>query len=345
MLAIANDPGVDMKKLQPLLDDNAQCMITNMTKGFGDGGFFAEGDGTGSMSSHIAFLPGLQAWKTAGGKDFLSPRPNAQWMALKWIFLTVPNSKDKGNLNGSFPQRGAYPHNIWDRTGLSGAGYFSEGFGAVNNEYKPGLLWFYNHHLKDIDEQAAAPLDTVSFYPHHSVLSFVNWPLTLEEKNPGECLPHAYRDSLMGGFYAWRNRWENEHDTVISILTQSTKGNYSCKAETSLTVWSQHKRQSWGKINGGFKGDFLPRSDGSSVLTTGDGSCLAIDFSQASGLDAMLVMTGPGAPSNGAVEAGGTKFSFLLLGNNPPTPTADGNQVKVGNQTVSFDGKKIALGR
>jgi len=59
VLAIMNDPGVDMKKIEPLLATSQKSMIRNMTEGFGDGGFFAEGDGTGSMSSQIAFIP---AW-------------------------------------------------------------------------------------------------------------------------------------------------------------------------------------------------------------------------------------------------------------------------------------------
>ncbi len=56
LLAVMNDPGVDMSKIKPLLEQNERCMKINLTQGFGDGGFFVEGDGTGSMSSHISFL-------------------------------------------------------------------------------------------------------------------------------------------------------------------------------------------------------------------------------------------------------------------------------------------------
>jgi hypothetical protein len=116
-------------------------------------------------------------------------------------------------------------------------------------------------------------------------------------------------------------------------------------AEKTLTLQHGGRKFTWGTIIGGFKGEFAPAKDGSTVLTTGDGSSLAIDFSRASGAEAMLVMTGPGAPAQGAVEAGGTRFSFLFLGGTAPTPRAQGNQVLVGRQTVRFDGKKIVLAR
>jgi hypothetical protein len=142
LLAIQGDPGVDDAKIDKLLAASEKAMIRNLTEGFGDHGWFAEGDGTGSMSSHIVFVSALKAWRIAGGKDFISPRPNAPWTTLKWIFLTVPRN---GRMD--VPKRGAYPHNVWAREGLSGAGYFAQGFGAVTDEQKAAMLWFYNHHL------------------------------------------------------------------------------------------------------------------------------------------------------------------------------------------------------
>ena len=340
LLAIMNDPGADMKKVGPLLETSQKAMIRNMTEGFGDGGFFAEGDGTGSMSSHIVFLSALQAWKTAAGKDFYTPRPNAQWMALKWFFLTVPKN---GQMD--FPKRGAYDHNIWAREGISGGCYFGIGFGVATAEQRPAILWFYNHSgLKQIDEKQGTPFDTSTPYPHLAIVSFVNWPLGIEEKSPGGVIPHAYRDTKWG-FYAWRNRWQDPDDIVISILTKTSKGNYSAKGEKSLTVWGLGKKMTWGTISGGFTGDYRPAQDGSTVLTTGDGSLLAIDFSKASGCDGMLVMTGPGAPKDNVLEAGGTAFSFLFLTKGEaPKPTAQGNKVAVGRQTVSLENRRIVLG-
>ena len=44
LLAVMNDPGVDMGKIAPLLKASEKSMIINVTQGFGDGGFFAEGE-------------------------------------------------------------------------------------------------------------------------------------------------------------------------------------------------------------------------------------------------------------------------------------------------------------
>ena len=73
---------------------------------------------------------------------------------------------------------------------------------------------------------------------------------------------------------------------------------------------------------------------------------MAIDFSGASGADAMLVMTGPGAPADALTGANGTKFSFLFLGKGEaPKPRAEGSKVVAGGQTITFDGKKIVLAK
>jgi len=153
LMAITGDPGVDQAKIDKLLGDSRQAMIRNVTEGFGDGGYFAEGDGTGSMASHIVYLPAIQAWKVAMGEDFVSPRPNVRWTALKWFLLTIPRGKDMSNLRGGFPERGGYPHNIWARDdGVSGAGYFSIGYEAVLPEQRAGILWWYHHYVKGWDQ-------------------------------------------------------------------------------------------------------------------------------------------------------------------------------------------------
>jgi hypothetical protein len=97
------------------------------------------------------------------------------------------------------------------------------------------------------------------------------------------------------------------------------------------------------------KGDiehFSVVRDGSSIVATSDGTCLAADFSKASGADGMLVMAGPGAPSGESVAAGATTFSFkFLTAGEVPKPRAEGNRVLVGSQTVSLEDGRIVLGK
>ena len=343
MLAIYGDPGCDMKKFEPLFEQSQAIMIRNMTEGFGDGGFFAEGDGTGSMSSHIVFLTALQAWKGAFGKDFVSPRPNAQWMANKWFLLTVA----KDGKADFFPQRGAYAHNIWARGGLSGGGYFSIGMGvATSDEVKSALLWYYNHGgFAVADEKGKTPLDTPSPYPHHAVLSFVNWPIGKPEKDPNEVLPHAVHDAKWG-FYAWRSRWAGPEDVVISILSKPTKGNYGCKAESTLSINNGGRHLTWGSFRG-FTDEFAPGKDGSTVLTGTDGTSLAVDFSGRCGTGAMLVVAGAGeaAKSDAHAVIGAKTLSFLFLGKGTAPKLLDrGDKVLVREQTVTISDGKVKLG-
>lgn len=345
LLAIMNDPGVDMAKIGPLLEANRKAMIRALTEGFGDGGYFKEGDGTGSMG-HIAFVSALQAYRVAAGLDYYAPRPNAQWQVMRWFHQTVPVPGDNKISNGFHPQRGGYPHNIWSSPGAISFGfhsYFGLGFGLASEDQQAAMLWFYNHTgVKEVFEKRSSPFDTSGPYPHTAVLSFVNWPFALKEKNPQGIIPNVCRDQYYG-FYAWRNRWQDKNDTVISILT---KGWHQGDMPGPIFIRSQANNRQWGEVKGGFRDEWSPARDGSTILTGGDGSCLAIDFSQASGAEAMLVMTGPSAPADGVVvEAGGAKFSILLLTKgDPPQPKAEGNRIVVGKQTVSLDGGRIALG-
>jgi hypothetical protein len=343
LLAVMNDPGVDAARINKLLEISQKSMIRNMTEGFGDGGFFAEGDGTGSMASHIVFLSALQAWRTAAGRDFISPRPNAQWMAHKWFFLSIPDGSDDPK-KWFWPGRGGYPHNIWDRGGISGGGYFSIAFGISSEAQKAALLWFYNHSgLAKLDQQAGAALDAPSPYPHHSILSFVNWPAGMAQKNPGDVLPRAFRDSKWN-FYAWRNRWQDRDDVVITILTRGAKGNMGAAAENRLSILTGGQRITWGNIRG-FTAEFAPADDGSTIMTCGDGASLAIDFSKASGADVMLVQAGPSATGD-SLDLGGTKVAiFFPARGDKPRPVVQGDRIIVGQQTIGLRDGKIVLGK
>ena len=337
LLAVRNDPWVDRERIEELLAVSERSMIRNLTEGFGDGGFFAEGDGTGSMSSHIVFLTALQAWRTAAGRDFITPRPNVPWTTLKWIYLTIPRD---GKMD-FWPKRGGYPHNVWDRDDKSGAGYFGIGFGGVTREQKAGMLWFYNRHLKDRDAAGGTPFDTPSPYPHLTVCSFVNWPLGVEEQNPAAVLPRCYRDSKWN-FYAFRNRWQDENDIVISVLTKNARGYIRANADGGLRVAALGKKFKWGRV----RGDVVywqPAADGSGVMTLADGTSVAVDFSVAGGADAMLVTTGEAEGNK--VRLGETTLTFKFLTTGPePATEVRGDRVVVGTQTVSMRDGKLVLG-
>ena len=102
-------------------------------------------------------------------------------------------------------------------------------------------------------------------------------------------------------------------------------------------------QEALGRMTGDIK-HFETKPDGSTVVAVADGSCLAVDFSGASGADGILVMTGPGAPKDQTVSAGGTTFSlkFLTRGK-APEPKVVGNRVRIGDRVVSFRDGIVAL--
>jgi hypothetical protein len=274
----------------------------------------------------------------AGGKDFATARPNASMTALKWIFLTIPRD---GQMDFS-PRRGGYPHNVWAREDKSGAGYFALSFRALSEEHQAALLWFYNHHLKAADAANKTPFDTPCPYPHLSVCAFVNWPWQLKEKNPAEVLPLCYRDSKWG-FYAFRNRWQDENDALVSVLTRNARGYIQARADGAFQVAALGKKFPWGTV----KGDvtfWKPASDGSGILTLSEGGSLAVDFSRASGADVMLVTTGEAEGTKVVLGKTTLTFKFLLNGQEP-RPAVKGDLVIVGEQTVSIKDGNIVLGK
>ncbi len=346
LLAIRGEAGADDKKVDELLEGNAKCFIRLLTEGWGDRGFFAEGDGPGTISSDTSFIPALQAWRVAGGKDFITPRPNAQWMTLKWVMGTICDGAGDGKW--SFPMRGTYGHNVYSRTGMSGSGTFAQGFGAISEESKPALLWLYNHAFSASDAKADSPFDTINLYPHRAVLSFINWPLAMREKNPSEILPRAVEDKKFG-FYMFRNRWKDADDIVVTALLKGSKGNYSVPGG-EIMVYGLGKKTTFPiKLAG--NSTFFKATASGGVFATSAGS-FGVDFSGASGAEALLVLSGPvqgAGRSKGDVQvvaAGKNNFTIMTLGKGPsPQAKADGERLVIGQQTISVEPQGIVFGK
>lgn len=343
LLAIMGDPGVDDKKVLALLEANSKCMIRNLTEGFGDHGFFPEGDGPGTISSDTAFVPALQAWRVAGGKDFICPRPNAQWLTMKWVMLTLPS----GQVRPAFPHRGVYSHNVWDRMGggdgggMSGNGTICQGFGAILQTQKPALLWTYNHCVR----RGEPDYDAIGPYPHRAILALVNWPFGMKEVSPAEVLPTAVEDKA-AGFYMFRNRWRDEHDVVVTALLQDAKGYYRVKAGP-IIVWGMGVRTTFPVAMRG-RPTYFKAGRAGGVVSTASQS-FAVDFSGASGADALLVMVAGSSGKGGkavTVLVGDRKFTIMTLQKGrAPQPKVEGEKIIVGGQTISFDGKNIVLAK
>jgi len=340
LLAVTGEKFVDQKRIDTLLAVAKQSMIRNVSEGFGDGGFFAEGDGTGSMASHIAYVTAVQAWRNAAGLDFVNvERPNVRMTAMKWMYLTVfRNGKPD-----FWPIRGSYGHNVWSRQGISGGGYFALGLAAVSQTQKTAMKWCYDNFLAESDAKAGTPYDTASRYPHVAVCSLVNWPVSQTATPPADVLPLCYRDTSCG-FYAWRNRWKDSQDTVITVLTNRTQGYMSAKPDRALCLNSIGKHTRWGNIKSGPTKYWYssPRGRASSLTLT-DGTCFAVDFTGSSGADVMLVTTGKAEGQS--VKLGRNKLTiYFPTVKNPPQASVQGDSVVVGKQRIAIKNGNLVLG-
>jgi hypothetical protein len=258
-------------------------------------------------------------------------------LALKWIYQTVV----RDGRPVFWPIRGAYGHNVWAREGLSGAGYFAIGMGAVRDKEKSAMKWYYDRFFREADARDGMPYDTVSRYPHAAVCAFVNWPTEIASHNPAAVLPHCYRDSSCG-FYAWRNRWQDEHDTVITVLTNKTEGYMAAKPDKSLCLNTGGERIKWGTVKSGPTRHWWASSEGhASTLTLSDGTSFAVDFTGSSGSDVMLVTTGEAQGQT--VEVDGSRLTFFFP-TCPQTPEVkpEANAAVVGKQRVTMvDGNLV----
>lgn len=208
LLAILRDPGTDDR-----LCELAHRIFQRRAKralevGYGSAAFFYEGHHCGRLSANTGLTSYLQALRVAEGKDFVKNSPHAQWLLTKWIYEIVRHNGQLVNL-----QRGMYAAPTFGRTGLSGGGDFSQGFGILPEAHKPAVLWFYNHVICPGPEKDYDAL----VWPHRAVYAFVNWPIGMAEKNPAEVLPKYLRDH-QAGYYIFRDRWSATGDDVVATM-------------------------------------------------------------------------------------------------------------------------------
>lgn len=351
ILAIKGDPGTE-EDLVRKYDESLQRAATRaMTSGFGDGGFFYEGHGAEGVMADTAFVSYLKTLAVAQGRDYVNgPRPNAAAINVRRIWeiagppATIPYRSAMGPSYGNERQYA-------DRTGLSHGGIFSEGFGSLTAQQKSAMLWCYQRFVEP--DRAKDTFDTVSLYPHRAILALVNWPFGVEAKNPGEVLPQYHRDTTHE-YWVFRNRWQDANDIIVTALVNSAGDN----KPRGVMVWGLGTRTEL--VSPGSKtpvSEFSVARDRSGIISTGK-AALAVDFSKASGAEALVVIanvegkgkTGEGKGSEGkakltSVKAGEMPFEILTLSSGAhPEVKVEGDALKIGGQTVRFDGKTITLG-
>lgn len=372
LLAILGDPGVDDDFVKARLAEIESNIPRMLDLGFGDAGFYAEGLPPSRLSTNGGLMELFHALRSAAGRDYIaSPRQNAQWLTLRW----VPHLG--GNNSAQYPNRGTYGDDrFYQKGGLSGGGDFAFGFGAIPAKYQPALLWTYENTLKQAEiKEKGRPLFDAERYPHRAIYAFLNWPIDQKPVNPAELLPLTVVDRIHGYVIA-RNRYKDNDDLIVTHhLYSGPRGYYAVKDGKRLgdrpgvlRIWGHGLRTEMTTNTGdGHITAFAYAQDGSFTMTQRGSYAptgLAVDFSQASGAQLVIVAIGDGALTRNGIrkerahrsdsaslhrqeiEVAGTKAYVLTLQTGQtPEIKVDGKTLHVGKQTFAWDGQTLTMGQ
>jgi hypothetical protein len=338
LLAIRGDAGTDTALIDKYLASVQRNTVRALTEGFGDGGYFMEHAGPGQIASDVALLPAIQAWRVAGGLDFLQERPNATMVTMIRCYELL--RKPGGGYHYPLRHPSSYGTQAFERDGLSRGGQIAQGFGAIPEAYRPALLWTCNHVLEP--DPAARTYDTVSPYPHRAVLALVNWPIGVAERNPIEVLPRVLRDTKHG-YFLFRNRWQDENDILVTALLGARND-----GREPIMVWGLGRQLTFPVAFGKFRTThFAAWPDGGgtfSAAVRGGNCCVAVGFGDDS---CFVAMTAPGlkpetkAEVRSVVEADRTWIVLTLQRGDPPALEAIPDGIRIGTRTLTCDGNKI----
>jgi hypothetical protein len=149
----------------------------------------------------------------------------------------------------------------------------------------------------------------------------------------------------------FRNRWQDENDIIVDALLKSSKGHYGVSGG-GILVWGLGEKTRFPVRVTGEPKQFTATPQGGVVSTSA--GAFGVDFSQASGADALLVLAGPirgtvkpqqkGRVACSQVDAAnGQTFVVMTLtaDGRHPEAFAEREQLRVGSQTVSYDGMTL----
>lgn len=325
LLAVRGDDGTDAQKVDKMLDGIVKQAREEISIGYGDRGYYFEGQQCGRISSNTGLVPFVQAYRTAAGKDLVAKKDNARWLAAKWVYEFAANP-DRTYID---PQRGMYARNF-PRGGMwSENGDFAPGFGVCPPEYVPALKWVYENQVEPGPDKTYDVLD----YPAQAVYALANWPIGVAAKSPQDqpdLFPRVLHDTA-AGYFVFRNGWSGEgKDICVSALTGThpTHANGRGMAQggsvylfgkgigkglewpsaagqrlpgvfhSSYPVYTKFEKDGSGVISALQYADMKPaKGPGANSPDWAEAkktpTSLAVDYSGACGAEALVVMAGP----------------------------------------------------
>ena len=346
LLAIRGDTGIDAKKVNDMLANVVMQVRDDIAIGRGDRGYFFEGHQCGRISSNTGMMPFLQAYRIAAGKDLVSHKDNARWIAAQWIYEFAVNpdgthtDAQRGMYCRDFPRGGMWSEN----------GDFALGFGLCPPDLLPALKWVYDYQVEP-GEKTYDVLD----YPAQAIYALVNWPIGVTARNPGEILPRVQNDTG-AGYYVFRNGWSpNGGDIVVSALLgthlngrgmatggsiyvtgkglgwagQAAKYRFPGIFYTSYPVYSKFEKDGSAVISAVSYAEKLNKFNLNVQECSTKPTSLAVDYSGACGAELLVAMAGPmvGSQVEYWMDIKPAKVTDVTGGNGYATKTTE---VKLG---------------
>ncbi|MCA2684941.1 MAG: hypothetical protein IM504_18310 [Microcystis sp. M038S2] len=186
------------------------------TTAIGDRGFGTEGDLYSTEPMVIAVFPFLQGYRNSLGLDLVTGSSAAQ-LIPHYLTRIVPKN---GQL--LIPAYGRHQMFV-------GVSLLTAGLGITDKSLIPAIKW----RLQGQEKQLFHP-----HYPHIAPFLLAAYPSNLIPENPERQLSRVLVDQQKG-FYAFRNRWQNEEDFVASIYLkqQPFVGGWSFPDVASVRIW------------------------------------------------------------------------------------------------------------
>lgn len=308
-----------------------------LSKGVGDHGWGKEGQNYKRFASFEGLFPYFQATGRVLGKDLVSGRSSAEWLVPLWAMEIIPRSGVP-----SIPHRGP-DHGYGDK--FDSDGHFALGFPTVPGNYRPAVLWVYNHF---VDPNGGKAYDTGLNWKDLSqsaIYSLTNWPFDETEASPNGILPRIVEDKQKG-FYAFRSGWNDQDDVLVTLNLNSDPQSPSWQtADTQhILLWGMGANVAFpGPTTASEQGKashVALKADGSQGTVTGDvgnaSRALGVDFSGASGAPALFVLVDRGL-STMPIKATGTVDGNAFTVSGPGGGTLRGTVVAPAGAPIGSD--------
>lgn len=216
--------GWDVQKLG-LQRDTAYQVYKHLRIGQGDGGYHAE-PGYAWWAQKNPIWAAAQ-YRTAFGRD-LSPYPDATHHVVRRIMQQI-----------YMPGGGSFSLDMDNATGAS-ASYIVISFPIVPDEWKPGVLWVWNHTAgvnPDDESTAVRAVTCVKDDLRFHVQAFLSYPLEMKPRHPEEALPKTWVAKTYG-VYLFRSGWRDANDFLVQVSAHAClNGNKAAYRAGRLNVF------------------------------------------------------------------------------------------------------------